>query len=298
MKYLFPHKLIPHLVWIGTDGVVKAITSAKELTDININKILQKEILSVHTKKDVDINMPLYLSKDFINMDSLMGYSILYKGSDPATGQANIERQVGQSVTGRLITNYTLLDIYKIIALPIFSAIGENISDKKVIVSVPDEALKKLKSPYCFDMLVPLHQLDSLYPFALKELNRMSGFNGSVCKHKIHCLVLKKIKDTSLLNSTSTTLKSHLWFDGSNETYMQGAALSLLVNRLNELSEIILPVADGTGYTGKAGISLSGSNDLSVIRKDLQKYGLDLVEEEKEINVLMITKPEQAMTKK
>lgn len=295
LEHLFPHQLIPHLVWIGPDGTVKAITSAKELTDANINKLLQDGTLQVRTKKDIPIRVPLYLSKDFDSMDSLMSYSILYKGYDPGPGQAKIERQIGKSATGRLITNYSLLDIYKIIARPIFELKGEKISDQKVIVSVPDSLLNTLRSFYCFDFVVPLQQSDSLYPYMLNELNRVSGFKGIVCPQTMHCLVLKKIKDTPLLHSVSDKLQAHLIFD-DNETYLKGGKLSMLVGRMNELPGVNLPVVDGTGFTGKVDISLSGSNDLSVIRKDLQKYGLDLVEEEREIYALIIRKSSNAIT--
>ncbi|MFB6453786.1 TlpA family protein disulfide reductase [Chitinophaga sp. Hz27] len=39
-RQLFPHTYLPHLVWIGVDQTVKAITSSTELTKENIERML------------------------------------------------------------------------------------------------------------------------------------------------------------------------------------------------------------------------------------------------------------------
>ncbi len=87
LSRLFPHKLIPHLVWIGKNGIVLAITDASQFTRDNIDAALGQKDLHTKRKKDADPNRPLYLSEDFIQMDSLVGYSVLYKGKDINTGK-------------------------------------------------------------------------------------------------------------------------------------------------------------------------------------------------------------------
>ena len=48
---LFPHKLIPHYVWIK-DGIIKAITESEEVTAINIQKMLKGEQVRLTLKPE------------------------------------------------------------------------------------------------------------------------------------------------------------------------------------------------------------------------------------------------------
>lgn len=47
-----PHKLIPHSVWIGEDGEVKAITSGRQVTEKNISTYLTHHKVDAPFKKD------------------------------------------------------------------------------------------------------------------------------------------------------------------------------------------------------------------------------------------------------
>ena len=42
LNALFPHQLIPHIVWIAPDGILHAITGADELTPENVQAALKK----------------------------------------------------------------------------------------------------------------------------------------------------------------------------------------------------------------------------------------------------------------
>ena len=49
---LFPFHYLPHYVWIGSDGIVKAITGADELNAKNISALLNGGELHLPVKKD------------------------------------------------------------------------------------------------------------------------------------------------------------------------------------------------------------------------------------------------------
>ncbi|MGN6638920.1 MAG: hypothetical protein ACTHJ8_08405, partial [Mucilaginibacter sp.] len=65
--------------------------------------------------------------------------------------------------------------------------------------------------------------------------------------------------------------------------------LSFLVNELNSLQTIPLPVIDETGYGGQVDIELSGATGLQTIRSELLTYGLELVKEKRVINMFVLT---------
>lgn len=52
LKALFPHLFIPHYVWIGKDGKVKAITSSEALTYDNVHKFVNNRDLSLTNKSN------------------------------------------------------------------------------------------------------------------------------------------------------------------------------------------------------------------------------------------------------
>lgn len=51
LNLLFPAKTLPHYVWIGSDGVVKAITGWEDLTVANIQKFVDREPMSLNVKE-------------------------------------------------------------------------------------------------------------------------------------------------------------------------------------------------------------------------------------------------------
>jgi len=285
----FPHRTVPHVVWIKPDGTIGAVTSGKDLTESNMLKMLNGDPLQVRTKKDVDVRIPLHLDTGFAYRDSLMGYTILYRAHDPGTGKVNITRKIGGKAIGKVLTNHTLLDMYRLLAYPTFLAKGQKLTSRQVFVSVPDAEAAKLNELHCFDFIVPKSMEDSLNTYAIEELNRLTGFRAEVKKHRTRCLVLKRTANKDLPLSKGTDRISRLLFDGQ-ETYMRGCPLQMLADRLNELPTVTMPVVDGTGSREKLDITLSGSNEIADIRRDLARQGFSLVEEYRETWALVVTR--------
>lgn len=49
---LFPFRFLPHYAWIGSDGIVKAITTKQEVTEANINAVLAGQAIYMPIKND------------------------------------------------------------------------------------------------------------------------------------------------------------------------------------------------------------------------------------------------------
>jgi len=52
LRTIFPVKIIPHYIWIGADGRIKAITSANEVTKSNIDRLIAGLTLNLKLKRD------------------------------------------------------------------------------------------------------------------------------------------------------------------------------------------------------------------------------------------------------
>ncbi|MEO8404404.1 MAG: TlpA disulfide reductase family protein [Chitinophagaceae bacterium] len=59
---LFPHKTIPHYVWIDSNMIITAITSSVDVTEENIEKFITGELRELSIKEDLvyDFNRPLF----------------------------------------------------------------------------------------------------------------------------------------------------------------------------------------------------------------------------------------------
>ena len=52
IKNVFPVNTMPHYIWIGADGRIKAITRADQLTEENVSRLIAGLSLNLKTKKD------------------------------------------------------------------------------------------------------------------------------------------------------------------------------------------------------------------------------------------------------
>src|SRR3546814_224768 len=66
----FPHRLIPHYVWISPAGMVLSTTNATEVTSKNIALALQTNVASWNTKIDVNANLTIFLQTALLKSSS------------------------------------------------------------------------------------------------------------------------------------------------------------------------------------------------------------------------------------
>jgi hypothetical protein len=291
---LFPHHSVPHCVWI-VDGIVKAITGAEEINSANIDQMLQGRKTGFDQKYDIDINKPLFLS-DYINPDNLQYYSILLKKHIAGPGSGTSLRRSGDTIRGISFRNSMLLDLYEAAARPAFEARGDFYSSKRLELDVNDTAWVKLTKDsngifrsdhdVNYDLIVPVAKADSLYFMMLRDLNRYSGFNGSIVKKKQKCLALIRLSKSDNLKTKGGQPVNSLFY--KSPAVFRNLPLKFFVNRLNGEAKIPLPVIDETNYEGNVDITLRGLSSLVQLRKELHTYGLDLVEKNRGLNTLLL----------
>jgi hypothetical protein len=73
-----------------------------------------------------------------------------------------------------------------------------------------------------------------------------------------------------------------------SKTNLQNTSLYALVNSLNAVPTISLPIVDETGYPNNIDLKMGAISDLNSIRKELLRYDLDLIEAERELDMLII----------
>lgn len=306
---LFPHKSVPHYAWISANGSVKAITASKHISSENIKKVIDDERIVMQVKKDFfpDKLLDLGIEEDQLTIDdNLTHYSIFRKGRLEGLTKINQIRLVkdpnnkGANIRGKAMRNMSLRDLYK--GAIVFNQEFHKIYNyKRLILEVKDKSKlffdeKKMEKNdwekenlYTYDIVVPASEKDSLYSYMINDLNRYSGYFGRIEKRKVKCFILIRISNEDKI-ATKGGEKEYRLHNNLEEKYISNITMDRFVSGLDGMKSIALPVVDETGYAGRIDIDLPVDlNNVNAIREALQKYGLDLTEAERELEMFVLS---------
>ncbi len=295
LKKIFPHRGIPHCVWVNTGGEVAAITGADEVTSSNINAILAGHGKKLISKIDIDPQKPLFLSDNFPGNLELSHYSILSKGHYAGLPSGTRFRTSNNITNGRSVTNSVMLQIYEDAISPLFSALNDSYSTKRLLMEVKDKAKITMTrnengywdvgNEYNYDLIVPMSKADSLYEYMLEDLNRYTNYFGKIEKRLTKCLVLVRTSAIDKIKTRGGNLENSI---PAKPSKLINGPISYLVMRLNGEATIKLPIVDETHYIDNVDIRLSGDLELQALRKELKQYDLDLAEAERYLNIFVL----------
>lgn len=196
LSKLFPHRFIPHAVWINK-GRVQAITSSDEISDNNVGKFIENKLPSLQTKKDFigfDRNIPI-LENENPEFRNAVLFQTVFTRFLPG---------IGFSGGYKFNKDSTLKRIYFINAdLPQLFAAAAGIPhySDRVCLQVNDPSKYKQpasmltsewapQSTYCFEITIPGNAPDSTWKRIMMEtLNALSPLKASIEGDK---LILKE----------------------------------------------------------------------------------------------------------
>jgi len=283
----FPCIILPHEVWITPDGKVAAITSADELTSGNISRLLNGNKVHMRLKKDafnVDVSKPLFVNGN--GEEPQIKYrSLITAYLDGVAGGSGIRRENG-TLTGLYSINQSLFSLTKL-------AYSREIpfADNRIVLDVKD--VTKFKIPdtdtagyhhrYCYELIVPGASDSTLFSDMQIDLHRY--FNISVKREKrmMNCLVV-----SDGLKKEYVAGKESFEIDNSaSNKYIYNYPVAGVVKLLNFYSSI--PLIDETTTNSKICIDLPNNiNDTNQLKAAFNKAGLQLKEEERELEVIVI----------
>jgi thiol-disulfide isomerase/thioredoxin len=298
LKKLFPHISVPHEVIIDKNGIVKAITYVSGITSSNIKALLNgqtPDFTEKKTVKNIDFDKPLFIEDNGQNLLYHFLITGYYEGLMSRQGKRR-----GTSVNSdtRLYgTNMLLSNMYRT-ALLNRLATPENFPDNRIILNVKnkqpfivpgkskdykeyDEWIRK--NAYCFDLVVPPSMSENLYRRLKEELDNYFNFTSTIEKRKIKCFLLKSLDTGKYKSSGKDVLLDH----GKNIWTIKNYPIKILLEDINIRCDY--PIVNETGYEGKVDLTLVPDfKDIPSLRNQLNKYGLDLVEAERVLDVIVI----------
>lgn len=216
---LFPHRVLPHYVWIGKSGHVIAITGLEDLTYSNISKFLSDQAPVLPVKTDYQIpfnrNRPLFLDGNGGNGSQTVYRSVISRYVPGIDGCSGSGIKSMNSIHGRRIyaVNTTIVNLYRM-------ALGKSYTKflprSRVILDVKDtdrvitglsgrkyiEWLQR--NGYCYELQVPPALMHKAFDIMAQELNRyfkaMLGISARMEKRTVPCYVLiRTTKDNKVL---------------------------------------------------------------------------------------------------
>jgi len=283
---LFPHVTIPHCVIIK-DNVMMAITSSETVTEFTIEKYLRGAKSDIPMKIDFYSDHLLIINKDLI-IDDFSSHVFFRKGYVDGLSGGNRIRMVEGILRGISLRNLTLKDMY----YSILNSLRPDIWDPtRVIWNTEAKTIPSEMDTVCtYDLVVPKTNSASVYKYALQDLNRYAGYDCEVEMRLTTCYVLK-VRDKKRL-SVSKVIGDKVEMRFSEEGKIRnftnedidGLVFRLPKNLMN------IPVVNKTGFTGKIDYYLPlVIKDFNSLRKLLNEQGFDLIEEEREIEMFVIS---------
>ncbi|MBX3242288.1 MAG: TlpA family protein disulfide reductase [Chitinophagaceae bacterium] len=295
LKY-FPHISVPHIAWINPKGKVLNTTQGDDLTQKNIQAVLDDQKIQMVSKIDIDRNRPLFLSEYFNDSMILKTYSIFFKGYYPGLkGGGNLKKNKQGKIYRRQMTNLPMMDIYYPIIYQLFDNNGEQFNISRAIIEVKDPSLLnwilkpdstfETTNLYSYELVVPKTEADSLFYYMLEDLNRYSDYTGTIEKRMVNCLVLIRTSQKDRIKSKGGV--PNCTFPAS-PSILSNHKLSVMINMVSDGTPIKLPIVDETGYTENVDIEVSGVKDLASFKKELKKYDLDLLPAQRSLNMFVL----------
>lgn len=276
---LFPHKLLPHTVWIDAGGMVKAVTTSAYVTAPNIEALLQKGNLNLPLKKDAldyDRNLPLLLAGNGGGEEAVLFRSLLTKHLSglPSSGGSSINSD--STVRRIYFINRPVLALYQ-------SAIGQAF-DNRVVLEVQDTALF-IRPPgepgwskqhtFCYELTHPTTTPKAQVKAILKnDLDTHFNLWGRMVRRTVPCYLL--VRDQKhFINESKDSLPLSAFVRACNTRVADGPLQPIIINEAGE------------GFVSNHLLALKG--DFPAMKAALSTYGLELVPAQRELEVFVLS---------
>ncbi|MDO8992844.1 MAG: TlpA disulfide reductase family protein, partial [Daejeonella sp.] len=290
LSRLFPHTTLPHYVWIGPDGTLKAITGTEALNAENIRALLSQNEVMLREKKDIRIP---YNTKEplFVNNNGGDGLNIQYRtvfsGYVEGLRSGTNSYKADTGSTFRMTTlNQPLINLYRLA----YSDQGF-LPTNRIVVSVADSTLIKSRKTgaeyldwlkdrgYCYELTVPLSMEKQVFEIMQADMRRLfPQYSANMKEQDSPCLALVRTSLTDKLKSKGG--RSYTEFNAFGCT-LQNFPLQRLIDQLNVryMQGIPTPVVDQTGYTEWVDLQINAPlNSIVEMNRELARYDLQLVE--------------------
>lgn len=306
MGQLISFKILPHEVWVGKDGIIKAITYAEDVTTENVSLLSRDELTGLPLKRDdmtFDPFKPLEAEPAEILARSLLTRHKEGVSSMTGTLAPALRRDV--MLDRYFAINTSLLGLY----YSVYSKNSGMLQRDRVAIFVKDSGAIEptLKYPknaagsralwkysYCYELITPTKMTKpDFFDLLLSELNRMLPYTVRIEKKKMTCYVITNPEPAK--NQGSQFLKDSIYWEGGIAKGFYHQSMETVRDYLNW--NMAWPVIDESNYGGcldmvlnLVPVRLPDKNvfDPVLVRESLKQYGFELTAAERMTDILVI----------
>lgn len=306
LNSLFPHIGVPYHVWIDKDGIVKQTTNGESTTKGNIKAYLEGRSINLPIRRDRDISKLTLLDQmgDYTQKESLAYYSIITKKNKLSSehfGGGFID-STNKNIGNRYI-NFSITSLLSL-CQPSYSKVVIETKDssnlkKYFVPDNPDELSTWLENnSYCYEVRFPVGiNGNSRVKFMQQDLERFFGVKSNVEERPFKTLVLYKTEDSppkKHYNNRQVNddvvcerTKDSIWV-------LKDCPVPAILNRIVGMysgqmySKDEIPKIDETHLSGRITAELKVGKTLAELNLELQKIGLIVKEETRNIQCLII----------
>ncbi|GAA4736847.1 TlpA family protein disulfide reductase [Flavisolibacter ginsenosidimutans] len=286
----FPHHMEPHIVWVSAKGTVQAITGSKQVTPKNLEAFTAGQSLSLPLKKETsDTNVffsftPLMVNDYERTKDKLLYYSYIGgQRSGIMSGSSGAFYDADKGVVRTHAQNLTIKHLYKLAYKN-----RHNFHNSRVLLPEGEETDTVLKKHYCVDIILHDTSIRKAYRCLQAELDRYFEWKSSAEMRKIRVWVIRGKPAQEALAAQKEPIEM---YEQKGRLIVRGVRLPTLFQSWNLDTKTLLPVVDETGFKGTVNMELPAElKDKEALQKALKQYGLELIEEEREMEVIVVRK--------
>lgn len=291
---MFPCRAVPHVVWIGTDREVKAITEAGYVRETNLRKLLAGNRIGLPVKRDVmdfDYSKTFYLPEKGLrgllaqstltgHMEGLQGYDGF---SNPDTGTCRI-----YATNSGLVSLY-LQSVSLVFEPPPTGAVQRLLveSERKWLFE-KSPGLDQSADTYCYEAVIrgkgTLRERKLLSRRMQADLDQAFGFSSAVERRRTACYVISPQEQGNTFTNAGVS-------PGEEIPMVTGTALPASIHACLDTR---LPVVFEGPASFSAPVRLKEKyQSVASLAADLRKAGLVFNREERDLDMLVIRDAER-----
>lgn len=306
---MFPYPTVPKIAWIDQKGYFQSFTSGSYVNEEIIQSILNKEHVSM-SQLQTDLGKNIYLN---YNRSKLKSHQKPFFVDGNGKNSRYMPLITQSVLTGKIdglmylytlsadtSTNVQTLTMHSSIRM--FYKVAYNNANFDGKNKIYDRNLRPLLNnrvawstsgevdydfDYCYQLTTQTTNRTRIQNMLQCDLEKYFGLKAHLEKRKIKCLVLEAV-DTLLMIETGKKQYS------SKDGYYTPHTVDRFVHNLSYRDlyhNSPYPIVDETGFKGKIG-GFKLSKDHQKLNRELQKCGMRFTLQEREIEVLVVTEPD------
>lgn len=289
LNALFPHRLLPHEVWIK-EGMVKAITLPGLVTATNIRAMLNGlPVVNLPLKCDVlDFNRdaPLLENGNGADLSGLL-YKSTFSRELKGVGSMQGEHLENDAIR-RYYINRPLLNLYQV---------AWGFASNQLLLETTDTlAFKDIHGEpllFAYEITAPTLTPEKLVKaWMAEDLNRQAKVYGSIEKRQVACYIISKTTD-KLVCETKGSKKNVKKDDSGNNLVFTNVPLKRIIEEytysFNPITSLPI-VLDESGLQSNVDliIPIAVLKDITRLKDTLIPYGLTLTKEVRELDMFVL----------